>query len=199
MSLVATVPYYSDHHGLRVVWLVTVVAFVVVQLRAGLRFRPGAERHDRGSVLAVAAGIGGGIAVLAISRSAGGWLPIRPRAAAFWAGEALCVAGIGVRGWAIWTLGALFTPIVRTIPNQPVVTNGPYRFVRHPSYTGLLLFLTGIGCVLGDWIGLAAVVIGSTAGLLYRIRVEEAALTEAIGEPYLAFAATRKRLVPGVW
>jgi protein-S-isoprenylcysteine O-methyltransferase Ste14 len=199
MSIAAAAPYFSDHHELQVVWIVTVVAFVLIQLRAGLRFRPGAERHDRGSVLAVAAGIGGGIAVLAISRSSGGWVPIRPRAAAFWIGEALCVAGIGVRGWAIWTLGALFTPIVRTIPDQPVVVSGPYRFVRHPSYTGLLLFLAGVGFVLGDWVGLAAVVLGSTAGLLYRIRVEEAALIAAIGEPYRAFAASRRRLVPGVW
>lgn len=196
--IAATAPYFTGRPALQVLWVLTVVSLSLVQLRRGFGGRPGSERHDGGSILVLFAGIGGGIVVVAVSR-AGGWLPIRPRAGAFWVGELLCVTGVVIRGWAIWTLGALFTPIVRTTADQPVVSDGPYRFVRHPSYTGLLLFLAGIGFVFGDWVGVAAVVLGSTAALAYRIRIEEAALIAAIGEPYQAFAATRKRLVPGVW
>jgi protein-S-isoprenylcysteine O-methyltransferase Ste14 len=83
--------------------------------------------------------------------------------------------------------------------DQTVIDTGPYRWVRHPSYSGLILTLLGLGPALGNWAALAVLVVVPTVGLVVRIRVEERALLEALGEPYRRFAAGRPRLLPGVW
>ena len=87
-----------------------------------------------------------------------------------------------------------------TVPSdQHVVDRGPYRWVRHPSYSGLLLTLVGLGAALGNWLSLIALAVLPTAGLVVRIRVEEAALLAALGAPYREYARHRRRLVPGLW
>ncbi len=193
-------PFLGAHRALwMVVWPVTLALMVIVEATTALHRRPDAEHHDAGSRLAIALGIGGGILGLVLSERIGGWSVIRPPVVAFALGEALCVAGAGLRAWAMHSLGALFTRTVRTSPDQPVIDSGPYRLVRHPSYTALLMFLIGAGLVVGNWVGLVAIAAGSALGLGYRIRVEEAALTAALGERYRAYAAPRKRLIPGVW
>lgn len=80
-----------------------------------------------------------------------------------------------------------------------MVDRGPYRVVRHPSYTGLLLSCLGIGLCLGNWLALLVIVVPTTAAIVYRIRIEEAALVAELGEPYRRYAAGRARLIPGVW
>jgi len=84
-------------------------------------------------------------------------------------------------------------------PGHQVVTKGPYRYVRHPSYTGIALVLAGIALACDDvWALLVVAVLGGL-GLYVRIRAEERQLTQALGDEYEHFAAGRKRLVPGVW
>jgi protein-S-isoprenylcysteine O-methyltransferase Ste14 len=117
----------------------------------------------------------------------------------FGLGIAVMLAGSAVRLWAITTLGRWFTYDVRITEGQPVVQTGPYRWVRHPSYTGVLLVLAGIGLTLGNWLSVLLIVVLPTIGLVRRIRVEEAALLGSLGEPYARYAATRPRLFPGLW
>jgi protein-S-isoprenylcysteine O-methyltransferase Ste14 len=107
--------------------------------------------------------------------------------------------GVGLRQWAVWTLGRFFTVEVRVAPDQTVVDDGPYRWVRHPSYTGLLLSLVGLGLALGNWLSVLALAIVPSVGLVIRIRVEERELLVALGDPYREYAARHRRLVPGVW
>jgi protein-S-isoprenylcysteine O-methyltransferase Ste14 len=76
---------------------------------------------------------------------------------------------------------------------------GPYRWVRHPSYTGLLLIAAGIGLAAGTWPGLVVCLVLPAAAMLLRIRVEEAALTRVLGDPYRAYQSRAKRLIPGLW
>ena len=76
---------------------------------------------------------------------------------------------------------------------------GPYRLLRHPSYTGLLCTCLGIGLALGNWVALLLAIVPTTIAIVYRIRVEERALLAGIGEPYRQFCATRARLIPHVW
>ena len=66
---------------------------------------------------------------------------------------------MAVRLWAVRTLGRWFTTVVRVAPDQQVVAGGPYRWVRHPSYLGLLLTLAGLGLMLSDWLLLASAVL----------------------------------------
>jgi len=115
------------------------------------------------------------------------------------AGLALMTAGIGLRVWSIATLGRFFQYQIKVQPGHQVVTSGPYRFVRHPSYTGIAMVLSGIALASGDVWSLLAVAVLGGAGLAVRIHAEERQLTQALGAKYERFAAGRKRLVPGVW
>ena len=117
----------------------------------------------------------------------------------FVAGIALIAAGIGLRAWSIASLGRFFQYRITVQSGHQVVTKGPYRYVRHPSYTGIALVLAGIALACDDvWALLVVAVLGGL-GLYVRIRTEERQLTKALGDEYERFAAGRKRLVPGVW
>jgi protein-S-isoprenylcysteine O-methyltransferase Ste14 len=90
-------------------------------------------------------------------------------------------------------LGRFFTRDVATQTGQTVVQDGPYRFIRHPAYSGTLLTLLGIGLTLGNWLALLVVLIS------YRVRVEEQALVDALGEPYRVYMRGARRFIPFVW
>jgi protein-S-isoprenylcysteine O-methyltransferase Ste14 len=196
---VASSPY--DQPGANILFWGLVALFVlgeyVVRFRS--RLNRSGTRSERWSLLVVivtvAGGLGAGL-VLAQRHEAtitsGRW-PL------FVVGLALMGAGLVVRHWAILTLGRFFTVDVRVQPGQTVVESGPYRWVRHPSYTGMIVFFVGVGLALSDWASLATLALLPTAGLIVRIRSEERALLDGLGEQYHRFAATRRRLFPGVW
>jgi protein-S-isoprenylcysteine O-methyltransferase Ste14 len=116
----------------------------------------------------------------------------------FIVGLALMASGLYIRQWAIFTLGWFFTADVRVHPQQTVVDRGPYRWVRHASYSGLIIFFLGLGLALTNWMSLLVLVAVPTAGLVIRIRSEERALLAGLGEPYRRYAAVHQRLFPGV-
>jgi protein-S-isoprenylcysteine O-methyltransferase Ste14 len=169
-----------------------------VRLRSHLQ-RQG-TRLDRNSMLVVVAsavaGVGGAIAVAKAVHVAA--IP-DPRWLVFVAGLVLMGAGIAFRQWAVVVLGRFFTVDVRVHEGQTVVERGPYRWLRHPSYTGLIVTFLGLGLALDNWVALAVLAVLPTAGLVYRIHFEERALLDGLGEPYRRFAAGRPRLFPGVW
>ena len=82
---------------------------------------------------------------------------------------------------------------------QRVQKSGVFRFIRHPSYTGLLIIFTGIGLHTRSWMAFTIVVVPITVALLYRIHVEEAALSQEFGEEYRTYCRSTKRLIPGVF
>ncbi len=114
-------------------------------------------------------------------------------------GTLLMWLGLAIRAWAVATLGRAFRTTVEVDSDQPVVTSGPYRRVRHPSYTGLLLVLAGLGLCLGNWFGLVICTVLPGLAVLRRIRIEEAELARVLGEPYREYRLRTKRLVPGLW
>ena len=195
-----TLPF--DQPGARIAFDVVVGAFVLSELRIRLRSERNREgsRVDRTSLLVVQATAIGGVggAILLARR-----LPSAALAGARWplfvSGLVLMCIGIAIRQWAVATLGRFFTIDVRVQSGQTVVESGPYRWARHPAYTGLILTFLGFGLALGNWASLAVAFLVPTAGLVYRIHVEERALLEGLGEPYRCFAASRPRLFPGVW
>ncbi|WP_327144903.1 methyltransferase family protein [Nocardia sp. NBC_01327] len=107
--------------------------------------------------------------------------------------------GLIVRIWAIAVLGKSFRTTVEVDADQSVVDRGPYHWIRHPSYTGVLLITLGFGIAADNWISLLVVTIIPTYGLMRRIDVEEKALVETMGRPYEIYRSTTKRLVPGIW
>jgi protein-S-isoprenylcysteine O-methyltransferase Ste14 len=119
--------------------------------------------------------------------------------AAFAVGMVILVAGVALRAWSFLTLGRYFTFTVKVSPDQPVVTAGPYRVLRHPGYAGGMLGMIGVGLIWGNWLTLATVTVLWLALIVWRIRTEEKALLAALDDRYRAYAAHHKRLVPLVW
>jgi len=115
------------------------------------------------------------------------------------AGLLIMWAGLGLRFWAVRVLGSSFRTTVEVDAGQTVVDHGPYRWIRHPSYTGLLLIVAGLGLAYGNWLSLALLLALPLVSLLTRIAVEEAVLTSTLGRPYAEYRAHTKRLVPGLW
>ena len=111
----------------------------------------------------------------------------------------LLLSGLVLRWTAIITLGRFFTVNIAIHEGQPVITAGPYRYVRHPSYTGLLLAFLGLGVFLGNWLSVIVLIIPITVAVIHRIRLEESMLAAALGPAYAAYCARTKRLIPRVW
>jgi len=124
---------------------------------------------------------------------------IRPAVAAFAAGMVILLGGLVLRGWSIMALGDYFTGVVMVSADQPVITAGPYRVLRHPSYTGFLLACAGVGLASANWVAVAAMVVLPLAAVLWRIHAEEHALLGTLGDRYRGYAAQHKRLVPLIW
>jgi protein-S-isoprenylcysteine O-methyltransferase Ste14 len=121
------------------------------------------------------------------------------RNAIFSVGIGLMLSGTAFRWYCASRLGKYFTFDVATQSGQTVVENGPYRYVRHPSYTGALVSLLGFGLALGNWAGMVAGLICLGTAYAYRIPVEERALASALGEPYRQYLKRTWRLVPFVF
>jgi protein-S-isoprenylcysteine O-methyltransferase Ste14 len=169
-------------------------------IRFRSRMNRGGTHQDRGSFFVVIAtslvGVGAAFAlaqgVPSADVSVARW-PI------FIVGLVIVLLGIALRQWSVLTLGRFFTVQVQVTSDQTVVDTGPYRWVRHPSYTAIIISFVGIGVALENWLSLLVLIVVPTVGLVVRIRVEEEALLAALGEPYREFSATRARLIPNVW
>jgi protein-S-isoprenylcysteine O-methyltransferase Ste14 len=115
---------------------------------------------------------------------------------AYYAGIMLMLGGIALRQWAIAVLGRYFSGVIGVQEEQKVVDTGPYRLVRHPSYTGAFLIQLGIGLALGS-LG-AVLVIAVTFGLTYgyRMFVEEGVLISELSGRYTEYMKRTKRIIP---
>jgi protein-S-isoprenylcysteine O-methyltransferase Ste14 len=121
-----------------------------------------------------------------------------PRAFYF-LGFILFLAGLALRWYSIGYLGRYFTVNVSISAGHKLVDSGPYHYVRHPTYTGALLAFVGLGFCFGNWLTILFLTIPIIGAFLWRIWIEERALTEALGEDYRAYMRRTKRLIPGVY
>lgn len=115
------------------------------------------------------------------------------------AGFAVMLGGIAVRGVAIAQLGRLHMPVVAIQGEHPLMDKGLYGLVRHPSYFGATLGFLGFGLALGSWPAALVIVAGALLGYGNRIRVEEQALVQGLGERYRDYARRTKRFIPWVY
>ncbi len=118
---------------------------------------------------------------------------------ALYAGSALALAGTAFRFWSVRVLGAYFTRTVQVSTDQEVVEAGPYRYIRHPSYSGSLLACLGVSLALRSVLSIFCLMIPAFLAMGYRIIVEERALAETLGEPYRSYMRRTKRLVPFIF
>ena len=117
----------------------------------------------------------------------------------FSAGILLMVAGVVFRWYSIRMLGKYFTLRLAIQPGQTVVEDGPYRLIRHPSYSGALLTMLGLGLALNNWMSVIVMLIAGFVGYSYRVKVEEDILVTALGEPYSQYIKSTKRFIPYIY
>ena len=168
----------------------------VVAWRVKLSTDP-ARTRDQGSLNLIAVLWWTGIAIdfsfsLLLPQAAIPW----KRTLLFFVGICLMFLGIALRWYSVAILGKYFTFDVAIQSGQTLVEAGPYRYIRHPSYSGALITLLGFGLAIGNWLGLAASLSCLGLAYAYRIPIEEAALAAALGEPYKQYLRRTWRLVP---
>jgi protein-S-isoprenylcysteine O-methyltransferase Ste14 len=173
-------------------WILVGIAaiWVALELRQSLTHRPEGVNASWGSEflvrLVVTVGAVGASVLAGVAKSA----TIRPAAVADWIGLVLFGVGISLRLWSLHALGRYFTFTVQTSGDRPVISNGPYRLIRPPSYVGLLLVIMAVGLFIGNWLSLLCLTIALAGGLAFRIRVEERALMHSLGDAPYDFADT---------
>ena len=117
----------------------------------------------------------------------------------FGIGIFLILAGVAFRWYSVWVLGKFFTRVITIQAGQTVVQRGPYRFIRHPSYSGAMLSFLGFGLALTNWLSLGLVMLGTIIGYSYRVYVEEQALLKGLGQSYRDYMQHTKRFIPFVF
>jgi protein-S-isoprenylcysteine O-methyltransferase Ste14 len=178
-------------------WLVFFFAFVREGRVIQGSFATTPSEQDAGTFRALV--IGSPLALLAaIAASFLPWLTIAWPGIAVVLGIVLLIAGAVLRRLCFNALGKSFTGTVIVAKDQMIVQNGPYRFVRHPSYTAALLMFIGIGLALCSWLSLALLFFAHCYLYGRRVAVEERALLDTLGAPYREYISRTRRFIPFV-
>ena len=125
-------------------------------------------------------------------------LPIVPHVTpTAWAAAALCVIGLAIAFWARVTLGRNWSGVVTLKEGHELVERGPYRFVRHPIYTGILTMFFATAMALGHLAGFAATIL-MFASFWIKLRDEEQLMLQQFPDEYAAYRRRAKRIIPFV-
>lgn len=111
----------------------------------------------------------------------------------------LLIGGTVFRIWCIRTLGRNFTATVRTQESQKVITNGAYKFIRHPSYLGAYLAIVGSAVFMHTYFSIVFSIIAMFLAYVYRIKFEEIALIEDFGDKYKSYQKSTKKMIPLIY
>ncbi len=196
-------PPFTHNLLLLGVWVASLLIWRVmeasVDIRTFKRLRAGIQRQDKGShVVLLCLSVFGILLGLLLAFKVPVTAITSARVFLFWLGILLIYAGIALRLYAIIVLGAFFTTTVAVAAEQTVIEAGPYRLIRHPSYTGFLITLLGLALSLTNWLSLLVIMGCALIGVSYRIQVEEHVLQEHLGQRYQEYMRRTKRLIPFV-
>jgi protein-S-isoprenylcysteine O-methyltransferase Ste14 len=114
-------------------------------------------------------------------------------------GLAMLFGGVFFRNYSIYILGKQFTSKVQIVDSHELVKKGPYRFLRHPSYTGAYIMMLGICVLLQTWAMLLVTTVAVFYAYYKRIEAEEATLVGHFGEKYQLYQSESKRMFPLIW
>jgi protein-S-isoprenylcysteine O-methyltransferase Ste14 len=186
-------------HPVRLATVIATVLLTLVALFSGSSGLGSGQREDRSNRWIFAP-----VLLLSIAIA---WLPPYLDGRGLWTLDAPIVPYVGLtlfvlggilRLAPVFSLGRRFSGLVAIQQGHRLKTDGLYRFVRHPSYAGLLVNCTGLALIFRCWLGLFLVV-GFLAVLLARIKSEEALLASTFGEEYDAYRRRTWRLVPWLY
>jgi protein-S-isoprenylcysteine O-methyltransferase Ste14 len=186
-------PYLYRH---LIVWLWC--AWALYWFITAMRTKRTVRRESLSSRLAyVVPGIVGGL-LIGWPALQGGWLVVRlwPRSfSAYWIGLALLCAGLAFAVWARVELGRNWSGSVTVKEGHELIRSGPYAYVRHPIYTGLIAALIGTAVIIGTLRALVGVAIIGTA-FVYKLRAEERFMRETFPGEYERYRAAVPALIP---
>ncbi len=186
----------SYHALMPVIWLCWLVYWAVASIGA----KPDARRERPASQLSHSLPLVLGAIILAAPRLLGPemqqrFVPATP--AWFWLGLGLIACGLILTLFARAWLGGNWSAVVTLKQDHELVRSGPYAFVRHPIYTGLILALIGTAVSIGEWRALAGVAL-IAAGLVRKLTIEERFMAQRFGEAYARYRQHVRALVPFV-
>ncbi len=174
--------------------------YLISEIIMTRRTRPGTDNaFDRGTNRLVW--------ILVLSAFILAWLPVildygrllLPGDWLTWTGVAIMLAGIVFRQYAISVLGKFFTATVQIQKDHELIKAGPYRYIRHPSYLGILIIAAGLGIALANWISLLLCIVLPVTGIMQRIKVEEKELELHFGKQYQDYRKSTWRVVPYIY
>ena len=173
-------------------------AFLIVQ--ESLRRTPEAKTFQRGTFER------GSMLLIGVTLGVGLWLPVVLAVLGFALfpisiGEglvalAVTLFGLGLRIWASVTLGGYYTRTLMTTKDHKLVTTGPYAWVRHPAYLGVILLWSGFGVLSGNLVVAFSFPVVFVVVYLYRISVEERMLVSELGDDYIRYQRRTRKLIP---
>jgi protein-S-isoprenylcysteine O-methyltransferase Ste14 len=193
---------FQGHPLFLVLWIITFGFCIVPEFVRARRLRAAndAQKSDKGSEFVVIMAANFSLIIAFVSAVVfpgcsivSYWKPL------FVAGIVTWVGGTIFRWYSIRTLGRFFTYDVAVANDQPVVEQGPYRWLRHPSYLGSLLAMIGYGMTLTNWLSIVLPPLFLGGAYAYRIRIEEEALLKGLGSPYYQYMKRTWRLIPFVF
>ena len=114
-------------------------------------------------------------------------------------GWILILCGSALFIWARRVLGNYYSGHVSVVDGQPLVQNGPYRFIRHPAYAGYMLIALGVTLGYSSLAGLVIIPVLLLPSVIYRLSVEDTLLAEHFGGQFKKYADKVARLIPGIW
>ena len=118
---------------------------------------------------------------------------------AYYPGLLIFLAGMILRWSAILQLKKAFTVDVSVNKEHLLKTDGLYKKIRHPSYLGLILILTGLSVAMNNLISILIIIISIFAAVSYRINIEEKLLAEEFGDSYERYRADTRKIIPGIF
>jgi len=175
-------------------WLIWLVYWFI----AGRNVKPTQRHESPGSRAAHIVPVMLGAWLLWSPRLPGGLLAsaiFTPTLASYFVGAGIVAAGLAFSVWARVHLGRNWSGTVTVKHDHELVRDGPYRYVRHPIYTGLLVAFVGCAIARAEWRGLLAIAI-IHAGFWRKLKVEERWMTEQFGSTYQQYIADVPALVP---
>ncbi|SHM46009.1 MULTISPECIES: methyltransferase family protein [Streptomyces] len=191
------------HHVINTALTLTIWFWAAAEILLQIRQRTRSARTERTewlSLLIFPVLLGGGIALAAPLRHALPGLSYSTNAPPLEVTVLLVAwAAVGLRLWAIVTLGRFFRGTVHIQHGHRVVSSGPYRWVRHPAYTGILVAGLDLALLTDNVVSALVFTACALIAVGYRIHVEERMLLDALGEEYGSYAARTRRLIPGIW
>ena len=177
-------------------------AWALTEWRGYQTMRPGpqTEEYDGESLHFIIWGVWLSIALgsfltLTVPQASFGWNATVP----FWIGVGLLAAGVALRRYAVHSLGQFFIHEVVIHAEHRVVDRGPYRWIRHPAYSGTFMALIGVGLALGNWAALLGILVMPVLAYANRVAIEERTLATALGQEYRAYMRRTRRFIPFVF